>query len=195
MAATSLRASVFPNTSILTDALLALGGAALIAGAAQISISLPFTPVPLTLQTLAVAGTAAALGLWTGTAASVLYALAGSIGLPVFADGSSGYHVLTGPSGGYIAGFILCAACVGWCSDRGWTSRFSSSVGAMMLGETAIYLCGLLWLRHSLGTSLERTLELGLYPFVIGDLLKLYAAAASLPAAHALVRRLRQTND
>jgi biotin transport system substrate-specific component len=195
MAATSLRASVFPNTSILTDAVLALGSAALIAVAAQISIALPFTPVPLTGQTLAVTGTAAALGLRTGAAASILYALAGCVGVPVFADGGSGLHALSGPSGGFIVGFVLCAAAVGWCSDRGWTNRFSSSVGAMMLGETAIYLCGLLWLRHSLGTPLERTLEVGLYPFVIGDLIKLYATAACLPAAHALVRRLRHPGN
>src|SRR3954470_12004276 len=111
MSATSLRVTALPNASIATDAVLATAGAALIALAAQISIALPFTPVPITGQTLAVLGTAAALGLWTGTAAAGLYALAGCVGLPVFADGASGLHVLTGASGGYIVGFIACAAC------------------------------------------------------------------------------------
>jgi biotin transport system substrate-specific component len=194
MAATSIRATVFPRATPAVDVLLAVGGAALIAVAAQISISLPFTPVPLTLQTFAVAGTAAALGLRTGAAASILYIAMGIVGLPVYADASSGWHVLSSATGGYLIGFIVCALIVGWCGDRGWTSSFSSTVGAMLLGETVIYICGLLWLRHSLHTPLDKTLEYGLYPFVVGDLLKVYAAAAVLPPAHRLVRRLRSAD-
>jgi biotin transport system substrate-specific component len=191
MAATSIRATVFPRATPAVDVVLALGGAGLIALAAQISISLPFTPVPITGQTFAVAATAAALGLRTGAAASFLYVGAGLVGLPVYADGGSGWHAVSGASGGYLIGFIACALVVGWCGDRGWTSSFSSTVGAMLVGETVIYLFGLLWLRHSLHTSLEKTLELGLYPFVVGDLLKVYAAAAVLPPAHRWVRYLR----
>jgi biotin transport system substrate-specific component len=192
MAATSIRAPVFPRATPAVDVVLALGGAAMIALAAQISIPLPFTPVPITGQTFAVAATAAALGLRTGAAASFLYVGAGLIGLPVYADGGSGWHSVSGASGGYLIGFIVCALIVGWCGDRGWTSRFSSTVGAMMLGETVIYICGLVWLQHVLHTPLEKTLELGLYPFVVGDLLKVYAAAAVLPATHRWVRHLRR---
>ncbi|HEY8647000.1 MAG TPA: biotin transporter BioY [Gaiellaceae bacterium] len=191
MAATSIRATVFPQATPAVDAVLAVGGAALIALAAQISISLPFTPVPITGQTFAVAGTAAALGLRTGAASSFLYVIAGLVGLPVYADASSGWHVLSSASGGYLIGFIGCALVVGWCGDRGWTSSFSSTVGAMLLGETVIYIFGLLWLRHVLHTPLEKTLEFGLYPFVVGDLLKVYAAAAVLPPAHRWVRHFR----
>jgi biotin transport system substrate-specific component len=191
MAATSIRATVFPRATPAVDVALAVGGAALIALAAQISIPLPFTPVPITGQTFAVAGTAAALGLRTGAAASILYVAAGLVGLPVYADASSGWHVLSSATGGYLIGFILCALIVGWCGDRGWTASFSSTIGAMMLGQTVIYICGLVWLQHVLHTSLEKTFEFGLYPFVVGDLLKVYAAAALLPAAHRLVRRLR----
>jgi biotin transport system substrate-specific component len=195
MAAHSIRATAFPRATPAVDVVLALGGAALIALAAQISISLPFTPVPITGQTFAVAGTAAALGLRTGAASSFLYVLAGLVGLPVYADASSGWHVLSSATGGYLVGFILCALLVGWCGDRGWTSSFSSTVGAMLLGNTVIYICGLLWLRHSLHTPLDKTLEYGLYPFVIGDLLKIYAAAALLPPVHRWVRRLRSAQD
>jgi biotin transport system substrate-specific component len=194
MAATSIRATVFPRATPVVDVMLAFGGAALIAGAAQISISLPFTPVPLTLQTFAVAATAAALGLRTGAASSFLYVAAGLVGLPVYADASSGWHVVSGASGGYLIGFIGCALVVGWCGDRGWTSSFSSTIGAMLLGETVIYIFGLLWLRHDLHASLERTFELGLYPFVVGDLLKVYAAAAVLPPTHRWVRYLRSNS-
>ncbi len=191
MAATSIRATVFPRATLAVDTVLALGGAALIALAAQISISLPFTPVPITGQTFAVAGTAAALGLRTGAASSIVYVAAGLVGLPVYADATSGWHVLSSASGGYLIGFIGCALLVGWCGDRGWTTSFSSTVGAMLLGETVIYIFGLLWLRHVLHTPLEKTLEYGLYPFVVGDLLKVYAAAAVLPTAHRWVHHLR----
>ncbi|MDX6453293.1 MAG: biotin transport system substrate-specific component [Gaiellaceae bacterium] len=193
MAATSIRATVFPRATPAVDVVLAAGGAALIAVAAQISISLPFTPVPLTLQTFAVAATAAALGLRTGAAASILYVAAGLVGLPVYANATSGWHVLSSATGGYLIGFVVCALIVGWCGDRGWTSSFSSTVGAILLGETVIYVCGLLWLRHVLHTPLDKTLEYGLYPFVVGDLIKVYAAAAVLPPAHRLIRRLRST--
>jgi biotin transport system substrate-specific component len=193
MAATSIRATVFPRATPAVDVVLAVGGAGLIAVAAQISIALPFTVVPLTLQTFAVAATAAALGLRTGAAASILYVAAGLVGLPVYADASSGWHVLSSATGGYLIGFVLCALIVGWCGDRGWTSSFSSTVGAILLGETVIYVCGLLWLRHVLHTPLDKTLEYGLYPFVVGDLIKVYAAAAVLPPAHRLIRRLRST--
>jgi biotin transport system substrate-specific component len=191
MAATSIRATVFPRATPAVDVALAFGGAALIALAAQISIPLPFTPVPITGQTLAVALAAASLGLWTGAAASVLYVAAGIVGLPVYADGGSGWHAVSGATGGYLVGFIACALLVGWCGDRGWTASFSSTVGAMLLGETVIYVCGVLWLHHALHTPLEKTLELGLYPFVIGDLLKVYGAAAVLPPTHRWVRSLR----
>ena len=193
MAATSIRATVFPRATPAVDVMLAMGGAAFIALAAQISIPLPFTPVPITGQTFAVAMTAAALGLTTGAAASILYVAAGLVGLPVYADASSGWHVLSSATGGYLIGFIACALIVGWCGDHGWTSSFSSTVGAMLLGETLIYICGLLWLRHVLHTPLEKTLEFGLYPFVVGDLLKVYAAAAVLPPTHRWVRSLRNT--
>jgi biotin transport system substrate-specific component len=191
MAATSIRATVFPCSTPAVDTILVIGGAALIALAAQISISLPFTPVPITGQTFAVATTAAALGLRAGAASSLLYVAAGLVGVPVYADGDSGWHAVSGATGGYLIGFIICALLVGWCGDRGWTSSFSSTVGAMLLGETVIYICGCLWLRHVLHTPLEKTLEFGLYPFVVGDLLKVYAAAAVLPPAHRLVARLR----
>jgi biotin transport system substrate-specific component len=195
MAATSIRATVFPRATPAIDTILVVGGAALIALAAQISISLPFTPVPITGQTFAVATTAAALGLRAGAASSLLYVAAGIVGLPVYADGGSGWHAVSGATGGYLFGFIVCALIVGWCGDRGWTSSFSSTVGAMLLGETVIYICGVLWLRHVLHTPLEKTLEFGLYPFVVGDLLKVYAAAAVLPPVHRWVRHLRSADE
>ena len=91
--------------------------------------------------------------------------------------------MITSASGGYIVGFIAAAAVTGVLAEHRWDRRFSSSVGAMLTGNVVIYLVGLPWLAVVLNTNLEKTLEYGLYPFVPGDLFKLYCAAALLPAA------------
>jgi biotin transport system substrate-specific component len=98
--------------------------------------------------------------------------------------------VITSASGGYIVGFVLAAAAAGLLAERGWDRRFSSSIGAMLTGNVIIYLVGLPWLAVVLGTNLEKTLEYGLYPFVPGDMFKLYLAAAVLPTAWRLVARV-----
>jgi biotin transport system substrate-specific component len=94
---------------------------------------------------------------------------------------------VTGATGGYLIGFTVAAALTGALAERGWDRRFSSAIGAMLTGSVVIYLFGLIWLSRSLNTGLTKTLELGLYPFVPGDLVKLYLAAAALPVAWRLV--------
>jgi biotin transport system substrate-specific component len=167
-----------------------VAGAGLVAAAAQVSIPLPFTPVPITGQTFAVVLVGASLGALDGTAGLALYVLAGIAGAPVYADGSHGWAVVTSATGGYLIGFIVAAALTGWLAERAWDRRFSSSVAAMLSGNVVIYLVGLSWLAIELDTSLEKTLELGLYPFIVGDLLKLYLAAALLPSAWKLLGRI-----
>ncbi len=187
--AATLRTAVFPRVGWAVDAAFVCAGAALIAGAAQVSIPLPFTPVPVTGQTFAVLLVGASLGTLRGGASGLLYLLAGLAGAPVYADGHHGLAVVTGATGGYLVAFPLAAALSGWLAERRWDRRFSSAVGAMLTGNVLVYLIGLPWLSLSLGTGLERTLELGLYPFVPGDLAKLYLAAALLPSAWRLVGR------
>jgi biotin transport system substrate-specific component len=189
--AATLRLAFFPRSSLLTDVLLVLGGTGFVAVAAQVSISLPFTPVPITGQTFAVVLVGAALGALLGLASLGLYLFVGALGAPVYADGNHGWDVLTGPTGGYIVGFVLAAVLPGWLAQRRWDRRFSSAVAAMLSGNVVIYLVGLPWLAAKLDTGLEKTFELGLYPFVVGDLLKLYLAGALLPGAWLLVQRLR----
>jgi biotin transport system substrate-specific component len=186
--ASTLRLAAVPEGRTL-DAAVVVTGALLIAGAAQITIPLPFTPVPVSGQTFAVLLVGAALGAARGGAAGSLYLLLGLAGMPVYADGSSGLHVVTGASGGYLVAFPLAAALVGRLAERGWDRSFSSAVGAMLTGNVLIYLIGLPWLAVTLGSGLDKTLQLGLYPFVPGDLLKVYLAAAALPAAWKLVSR------
>ena len=189
--AATLRLAVFPRVGVLADTALVVAGAGLVAAAAQVVISLPFTPVPITGQTFAVVLVGASLGTLRGTASLALYVLAGMAGAPVYAHHSHGLSALTGATGGYLVGFVVAAAVTGWFAQRGWDRRFSSAVGAMLTGNVIIYLVGVPWLAVDLGTDLSRTLELGLYPFVPGDILKLYVAAAVLPTAWRAVARFR----
>jgi biotin transport system substrate-specific component len=190
--AATLRWAILPGGGLLADVLLVVGGAGFVALAAQVSIALPFTPVPITGQTFAVVLVGAGLGAVLGLASLGLYLFVGALGAPVYADGRHGWDVLTGPTGGYIVGFVLAAGLTGYLAQRRWDRRFSSAVAAMLTGNVVIYLVGLPWLAEQIDAGLEGTLEAGLYPFVVGDLLKLYLAGALLPAAWALVGRVRR---
>lgn len=185
----ALGRTLVPTTTRLGDLALVVGGAALIALSAQVAIPLPFTPVPITGQTFSVLLVGAALGTARGGSSAALYVLAGALGAPVYADGAHGWAVLAGATGGYLLAFPLAASLAGRLAERGWDRRFSSALGAMLCGNVVVYLLGLPWLAVSLGVGLERALELGLYPFVPGDVLKLYLAAALLPAAWRVVGR------
>jgi biotin transport system substrate-specific component len=191
----TLRLAALPRSNLITDTLLVLAGTGLVAGAAQISVKLPFTPVPITGQTFAVVLVGASLGALRGTASLMLYLWLGVAGAPIYAHHDSGWGVITSASGGYIVGFILAAALTGFLAERGWDRHFSSSVSAMLTGNVIIYLVGLPWLAVVLNTNLEKTLEYGLYPFVPGDIFKLYLAAAVLPTAWRIVRRVRNDTD
>ena len=188
--AATLRVAAVPGAGVMTDVALVVLGAGLIAGSAQLSIPLPFTPVPITGQTFAVLVVGASLGSLRGGASGLLYVLIGLAGAPVYASGGHGLDVITGASGGYLVSYPFVGALTGWLAERRWDRRFSSAVGAMLTGNVIIYLVGLPWLAVVLHTSLKKTLELGLYPFVPGDIFKLYLAAAALPAAWKLVERV-----
>ncbi len=184
--APTLRLAVLPRAGLLADAALIAGGAGLMAASAQFAFKLPFTPVPITGQTFSVLLVGAALGTVRGGASALLYVLAGLM-LPVYASGGEGWDVITSASGGYLVSYPFVSALTGRLAERRWDRRFSSAVGAMLTGNVVIYLFGLPWLAVVLNTNLEKTLELGLYPFVPGDTFKLYLAAAALPGAWKLV--------
>jgi biotin transport system substrate-specific component len=181
------------------DTGLVVAGSLLVAALAQISIHLPVTPVPITGQTLGVLLVGTSLGWLRGGLALALYLVEIAVGLPFAAEGEAGLErlLLATPSGGYLWGFLLAAVLIGWLANRGWDRSVGSSLGAMLLGSVVIYLIGIPWLHASptfealLGQAptLEDTLQAGLYPFVIGDVLKLLLAGALLPAAWKLIRR------
>jgi biotin transport system substrate-specific component len=182
--------TLVPRYGILTDSVLVLAGTALVAAAAQISFSLPFTPVPITGQTFAVVLVGASLGTIRGFASLFLYLWLGVAGAPIYAHHAHGWSIVTSASGGYLVGFVLAAAFTGFLAERRWDRRFSSSISSMLTGNVIVYLVGLPWLAVVLNTNLEKTLEYGLYPFVPGDVFKLYLAAALLPGAWRVVDRI-----
>jgi biotin transport system substrate-specific component len=175
--------------SLAFDAALVVGGSLFIALLAQVSIRLPFTPVPITGQTLGVLLVGTAYGWARAGLTLSLYLAEIAVGLPFAAEGEAGVERLTlaTPSGGYLWGFLAAATLCGWLANRGWDRSLGSSLGIMLLGNIVIYAFGIPWLAASLGISIAEALELGLYPFVIGDILKLLLAAGLLPAAWRLV--------
>ena len=189
--AATLRLAVFPRSGLLVDVLLVVAGAGLVALCAQIEISLGFTPVPISGQTFAVLLVGASLGPLLGASSLLLYFCVGLLGAPVYSGGDGGWEIVHGATGGYLVGFIFAAMLTGWLARRRWDRHFNSAVAAMLSGSVVIYAFGLPWLAKEIGTGLEGTLEAGLYPFVIGDLIKLYLAGMLLPGAWKLVKRLR----
>jgi biotin transport system substrate-specific component len=177
--------------SLALDAALVVAGSLLIALLAQVSIRLPFTPVPITGQTLGVLLVGAAYGWSRALLTLLLYLAEIAAGLPFAAEGRSGLEILTlaTASGGYLWGFLLAAVLTGWLANRGWDRNLRSSLGVMLLGNIVIYLVGIPWLAASIDVRVTEALELGLYPFVVGDTLKLLIAAGLLPAAWRLLRR------
>jgi biotin transport system substrate-specific component len=157
------------------DIALIAAGAGLTAIAAQVSI--PLWPVPITGQTLAVLLVGSILGALRGTLAMVLYAVLGIVGLPVFSDASHGVGVIFGPTGGYIIGFIFAAALTGWLAQRAWDHRIVGAALSFLAGTVITFAIGLPWLAASLHLNLEQTLQAGLYPFIIGGVVKTLLAA------------------
>lgn len=171
------------------DAGLVVGGAAFTGLAAQVSFTIPsISPVPYTLQTFAVLLVGASFGAIRGAVSMALYLLAGLAGVPWFAEQVSGYAAAK-VTMGYLAGFIVAAAVVGYLSSRGNDRRFLSSTAEMFLGTLIIYAIGVPVLMNALDVNLATGLEYGLYPFVITDTLKVLAAAGLLPLVWQLVNR------
>jgi biotin transport system substrate-specific component len=170
--------------ALLRDVLLVVGVAALTGLAAQFFV--PLVPVPITMQTFVVLFAGAALGPWRGGAAMLLYLVAGVAGVPWFAEQGSGYAFA---SFGYIIGFVPAASVVGALASRGADRTVGGTVAIMVLGNLIIYAFGVPWLMASLGLPLFVGLESGLWPFVIGDALKIALAAGLLPLTWRLVGR------
>ena len=171
------------------NAVLVVGLTLFTAACAQVAVPLPFTPVPLTLQTFAVLVGAAALGAKRAVIAQILYVLAAAAGAPVLAGASHGMAKVLGPTGGYIVGFIVASFVVGSIAQRGATRHAGTTVAAYAAGTAVVYALGVSWLAVYADMSLVDALRAGMVPFLIGDLIKAVAAGAVLPAAWRLTGR------
>lgn len=169
----------------LRAVLLALAGSLLLTASAKVSI--PMWPVPMTMQTLAVLLIGVAYGARLGVATVALYLFEGAIGLPVFASPERGLGLayMAGPTGGYLAGFLIAAGVMGWLADRGWT-RDGALVANLIIGSAIPFVTGVAWLAGFVG--FDRALNLGLVPFGLGAGVKLLLAYAILTAARRLLR-------
>lgn len=185
-AATTLTDALLKRTHRFRTLALMLTGTLFISLLARVAIPLPFSPIPFTGQTLAVLLVGALLGSRLGAWTVAAYVAQGTAGLPVFAQGV-GPAYLAGPTGGYLIGCIAAAWLTGRLTECGWQRTVHAAAVAMLAGNAAIYLFGLAWL--SLFTGFDNVLALGLYPFVVTDLLKIGLAATLLPAAGSIIRR------
>ena len=174
------------------------------AGLAQVVVHLPFTPVRSPARPSACCSSGPRTAPRSAPPRSLLYLVWAVVGLPVFAPNADGSHdtglqvlAFAGTTGGYLWGFLLASALVGWLSRQGWDRSIRSSISAMLLGSIVIYAVGVPWLHHALPALLgepvswQTTFELGLYPFLIGDTVKLLLAAGLLPLAWRALQRLR----
>ncbi len=153
-------------------------------------IQVPFWPVPMTLQTLVVLILGMAYGVRLGVATVLLYLAEGAAGLPVFAgtpERGIGLAYMLGPTGGYLIGFVLAVALVGYLAERGWDRSVPGTALAMILGHVLLFLPGIAWLAVLLGW--QRALELGLLPFVAATFLKTALGITLMPVAWSLVRQ------
>jgi biotin transport system substrate-specific component len=169
---------------------------ALTAVAAQISIPLPFTPVPFTFQPMVVLVGAAALGSRLGAASQILYLAIGIAGLPVFAWSPTlpqGAARLFGPTGGYLMSYPFAAFLTGWLAERGFDRRYLSAFVAMMCGLVVVFTGGVSWLMIAgSGLSLSAALAAGFYPFVVPDFAKLLVASGVMPTLWKITGRAGQ---
>ena len=172
---------------------LILGASWIIAISAQITIYLPFSPVPITGQTLAVLMAGLILGKTLGPASIAAYLIQGAAGLPFFAGGKSGLATLFGPTGGYLFGFLAAVYIVGMLSELRLKRSVIQASSAIVIGNVIIYVFGLVWLARFVGES--QVLQLGLYPFLIGDLLKILLGIVLVGGSSALFSRSKTTGS
>lgn len=190
----SLRATVFPHSTALTQGLFIAGGVGFIALLAQIAIPVPGSPVPVTGQTLAVLLIGTTYGARLGVLTFATYLLAGVAGAPIFAPSATsanhGIDRLIGATGGYLVGMLVASLVLGYLADRKADQKFRTSFPALLLGDAIIFTFGLLWLQQTLDLSWSKTIAAGFTPFILGEALKIAITATSLPL---IWRRISRT--
>ena len=178
--------------NLATDAMWVVAFSLVTAACAQISIHLPFLPVPITGQTFAVLLSGAVLGWRRGFLSQVAYLAEGAAGFPVFADGAGSAVHLVGPSGGYLLCFPLAAALVGYLVEQGMARSTWKLMGALVSADVLILVAGATWLRLLFRVPFAQAWLLGFYPFLIADVAKVALVGCTLPR---VLRRFEVRRD
>ena len=189
LSATSLRSSLIPRTTALSNAVLVVSGVLGLAALAQIAIPVPGSPVPVTGQTLGVLVLGTAYGSTLGFTTFAVYMLAGIAGAPVFANSGHGLDRLVGATGGYLVGMLVATFILGQFARFRLDQKFLTALPSMLIGTVITFSFGVVWLHQYTGQSWSWTFSAGLTPFIVGEALKIAIAGTSLPAIWRVVNR------
>jgi biotin transport system substrate-specific component len=168
---------------------LIVGGVFFLAALAQIAVPVPGSPVPVTGQTLGVLLVGTTYGASLGFATFAIYLLAGIAGAPVFAGQSYGIEKVVGATGGYLVGMLVSTFLLGLLARKRLDQKFATALPSMLLGTLTTFTFGLLWLHQFTGQSWSWTINAGLTPFIVGEVLKIAIAGTSLPIIWRIVNR------
>ena len=189
LSATSLRSTLIPRSTALTNAVLVVSGVLGLAALAQIALPVPGSPVPVTGQTLGVLILGTAYGSTLGVTTFALYILVGIAGAPVFANSGHGLDRIAGPTGGYLVGMLIATFVLGQLARFRLDQKFLTALPSMLIGTVTTFTFGLIWLQQYTGKSWSWTFDAGLTPFIFGEMLKIAIAGTSLPAIWRVVNR------
>ena len=189
LSATSLRSSLIPRSTALSNAVLVVSGVLGLAALAQIAIPVPRSPVPVTGQTLGVLILGTAYGSTLGVTTFAIYIVAGIAGAPVFASSGHGLDRIVGATGGYLIGMLVATFVLGQLARFRLDQNFLTALPSMLIGTITTFSFGLVWLHQYTGQSWDWTIKAGLTPFIVGEALKIAIAGTSLPAIWHIVNR------
>jgi biotin transport system substrate-specific component len=189
LSATSLRSTLIPRSTALTNAVLVVSGVLGLAALAQIALPVPGSPVPVTGQTLGVLILGTAYGSTLGVTTFALYILVGIAGAPVFANSGHGLDRIAGPTGGYLVGMLIATLILGQLARFRLDQKFLTALPSMLIGTVTTFAFGLVWLQQYTGKSWSWTFNAGLTPFIFGEMLKIAIAGTSLPVIWRVVNR------
>ena len=187
----SLRAALFPKSTLLTNGALAIGGVAFLSLMAQIALPIPGSPVPVTGQTLGALLIGASYGSALGASTFALYLAIGIAGAPVFSNQGHGLAKFVGPTGGYLVGMFLATLVLSFLASKRWDKKIHTAIISMAIGQLVIFTPGLYWLQHATGKDWQWTINAGLTPFIFGEILKIAIAATALPVLWRVVDKRR----
>lgn len=188
----SLRAALFPQSTLITNGALALGGVTFLALMAQIALPIPGSPVPVTGQTLGALLIGASYGRALGATTFALYLGIGIAGAPVFSQQGHGIAKVVGPTGGYLIGMFLATVVLSFLASKKWDKKIFTAILSMLIGQALIFIPGLIWLQQSTGKDWWWTINAGLTPFIFGEIIKVAIAATALPILWRVVDKRRK---